>query len=89
MAAVDFDATASPVDMAAAVGLTQGRAFTGQNLSTVATLFVREAASMPAVTARAFRVEAGGTFTVKPNGSPVWCWTDDPAGCPVILDEAA
>ena len=88
MPAVDFDATASPVDMAAAVGLTQGQSYTGQNVSTVATLYVRPAAMAPAVTARAFRVEAGGSFTVKPNGSPVWCWTDDPAGCPVILDQA-
>ena len=88
MAAVDFDATATPQDVVAAVGLMRGRAYTAQNASTVATVYVREAATAPAPTGRAFRVEAGGNFTVKPTGSPIWCWTDDPAGCPVILAES-
>lgn len=89
MAAMDFDATNVPTDVVAALGLIAGTRYTGQNVSTTATLFVRETATAPAPGARAFRVEAGGNFTLKPDQSlPMFLWTDDPAGCPILLDEA-
>lgn len=39
-------------------------------------------------TDRSFRIEAGGNFILKPIGDPIWAWTDDAAGCPLILGEA-
>ena len=89
MPAVDFNATGTPTDIVAALSLSQGERYTGQNVSNTATLFVREATAAPAVTDRAFRVQSGGTFTLRPSGEPVWLWTDEADGCPVILAEAA
>ena len=84
---LDFDATETPADVVAALSLGQGVRYTCQNLSTVATLFVREQATQPPVTARAFRIESGGNFTLKPEGDPIWAWTDNHT-CPLILSEA-
>ena len=86
---MDFDATGTPADIVAALSLAQGERHTGQNVSNTATLFVREATAAPAVTDRAFRVESGGQFTLRPSGEPVWLWTDEADGCAVILAEAA
>ena len=89
MASRDFDATAVPQDVVAALSLTAGTRYQGQNASTTATLFIRETVVAPVTGDRAFRVEAGGAFTVGPEpGVAVWLWTDDPAGCPVIVGEA-
>ena len=89
MAAQDFDATNTPRDLVAALGLAAGTKYLIQNVSTVATLRVREAASAPAATARAFKVEAGGPLSIRPKaGQGVWLWTDDRGGsCPVIVGE--
>ena len=91
MAAIDVDVTVTPQDVVTVAGLTAGTPYQVQNVSTTATLFVREAVNAPAAGARGFRVEAGGNATIRPEaGAAVWLWTDDPAGrCPVILDEAA
>ena len=86
---MDFDATPVPVDVVAALGLTQDTRYSGQNVSGTATLFVREAAAAPAVTDRAFRIQSDGQFTLRPRGAPIWLWTDEPSGCPVIVGEAA
>ena len=86
---MDFDATGTPSDIVAALSLAQGTRYSGQNVSNTATLFVREAASAPAVTDRAFRVQSGGEFTLRPAGGPVWLWTDEADGCAVIVAEAA
>ena len=88
MASQDFDATGTPTNVVSALSLASGTRYTGQNVSTTGTLFVRESASMPNTTDRAFKVEAGGNFTFKVDVA-LWLWTDDDAGCPVILDEAA
>ena len=89
MPAMDFDATATPVDIVVDLNLQVGTTYSGQNVSTTATLFTRPSASPAAVGDRAFRVEAGGVFTLTPeSGVSVWVWSDDPAGCPVIVDEA-
>ena len=88
MPSQDFVARAAPADVVAALALDTGTRYTCQNVSTTATLFAREAATMPAVTDMAFRVEAGGNFTIKPDGTPIWMWTDN-GNCPVILDDAA
>ena len=85
---MDFDATQNPVDIVVAVGLAQDTIYSGQNVSGTATLYVREAATIPAVTDRAFRVESGGRFTLRPRGAPIWFWTDESAGCSVILSVA-
>ena len=89
MAAVDFDATETPRDVVAALSLTSGTAYTCQNVDVKATLFIREAATAPLVTDRAFRIESGGTFTLKIAADPIYLWTDDADGCAVIIEEAA
>ena len=86
---IDFDATGSPADVVSVAGLVQGTRYTFQNVGTIATLFIREQAAQPSpLTARAFRVESGGNFTLKSAGTPIWLWTDN-GTCPVILSEAA
>ena len=90
MAAVDIDATATPRDLVTVAGLAVGTTYSGQNLSTTATLFIRGAATAPDAGERAFRVEAGGAFTITAEaGAGIFVWTDDAAGCPLILDRAA
>ena len=86
---MDFDATLVPADIVAALSLTQDVRYSGQNLSNTASLFVREVASVPAVSDRAFRVQSGGEFTLRPSGEPIWVWTDEADGCAVIVGEAA
>ena len=88
MPSQDFMARAAPDDIVAALRLVNGTSYTCQNVSTIATLFVREAVAMPAATALAFRVEAGGNFNIKPDVTPIWLWTDN-GSCPVILDDSA
>ena len=89
MPSQNFDATGTPQDIAAALSLTVGTRYTAQNLSTTATLLVREAATVPDAGDRAFRVEASGHFTIKPDPAVgVYLWTDNGA-CPVLVDEAA
>ena len=85
---IDFDATDSPADLVAGASLASGERYTVQNVSTIATLFVREQAAQPSLSTRAFRIESGGTFTLRPTGTPIWLWTDNET-CPVILSEAA
>ena len=83
---MDFTATAVP----AALALQPGAVYDGQNVSNTATLFVREATSIPAVTDRGFRVESGGHFDVAgpwPGTAGIWLWTDE-AACAVILTVA-
>ena len=89
MPSQDFDATTTPQDVVAALSLTDGTRYTGQNVSTVATLRVRQATGAPAPTARAHKVEAGGSFTIEPMaGQGVFVWTDEAGGCAVIVTEA-
>ena len=82
---MDFDTTLVPADVVAALGLVQDTRYVCQNVSSTATLFIREQVAAPAVTDRAFRIESGGIFTVKQTGSAIWFWTDDSGGCPAIL----
>ena len=90
MPSMDFDATGTPADIVASLSLTPGTRYAGQNVSTTATAFIREAATAPAVGARAHKVEAGGQFTLNPlAGEGIYAWTDDPLGCPLIVTEAA
>ena len=85
MPAQDFIAQTEPTDIVAELSLSIGTAYSCQNVSTFATLRIREEIATPDATARAFRVEAGGAFQLKPEaGIPIWVWTDD-APCPVIL----
>ena len=86
---IDYDAGSDPTDIVAGASLTQGTRYTCQNVGTVATLYARIATAQPAVTDRAFRIAAGGEFTIRPSGTPVWVWTDDPNGCPLTLAEVA
>ena len=88
MASRDFDATGTPKEIVADLGLSLGARYQGQNVSTVATLRVREATVAPAATDRAIRIEAGGIFTIRPDGTNgIWLWTDEP-DCPVIVTPA-
>ena len=89
MAAMDFDATSTPEDIVSDLGLAVGTTYVGQNISTTATLFTRPSNTAVTVANRAFRVEAGGVFTLTPEtGVEVFVWTDDENGCPVIVDKA-
>lgn len=89
MASRNFDATTTPQDIANVLGLVDGRRYTGQNVSTTATLFARDAVAIPSVSMRAFRTESGGYFYFTPGGTTsLWLWTDDPAGCACIVTEA-
>ena len=85
---MDFDAAPVPVDVVAALGLAQDVLYSGQNVSGTATLYVRESATVPAVTDRAFRVESGGQFSLRPRGAPIWFGTDEGDGCAAILTES-
>ena len=84
MPALDFDATAVPADIVAALSLADGTRYFVQHVGTVGTLKFRETAVAPAPAARGFKIEAGGVGRVKPDGTPIWFWTDGP-GVPVIL----
>lgn len=89
MASRNFDATQTPRSIASVLGLPDGVDYVGQNVSTTATLFVRDAAVSPPRTMRAFRHESGGFFYFTPGGTTaLWVWTDDADGCPVIVTEA-
>ena len=87
MPAIDFDASDTPADIVAGAALTAGTDYTVQNVSTTATLFLREQTTQPAIGTRAFKIEAGSVFTIKPTGAPIWVWTDNTT-CPLIVAEA-
>ena len=89
MAARNFDAGVAPRDIVAALSLATGKRWTCQNVDVKATLRIRESATVPLVTDRAFRIESGGNFTIKIAAVPIFMWTDDPDGCAVIVEEAA
>ena len=89
MPSQDFDADQAPRNIAHVLSLSNRTRYTCQNVSGLATLFFRESAATPPASDRAFRIEPGGYFTLEPTGSPLWFWTDDPAGCPVVVTEAA
>ena len=86
--AVDYTVTTTPVDVVTALNLESGKAYYGQNLSTTATLFGRSQGPQPSLPVRAFRYEAAGDFEFTVGaGEKTWFWTDDPGGCPIILNE--
>ena len=89
---MDFNAGLVPADIVAALGLQWGPGYRLQNVGTGGTLFVRTAQAAPAVTDRAFRIESGGLFVLKPQAGasafalvPTWLWTDDRRGVAVIV----
>lgn len=88
MDALDYTVTITPIDIVAALSLSAGKAYFGQNISTGATLYGRPESTTPAASARAFRYESGGEFefTVA-AGEKIFMWTDDPLGCQLILNE--
>ena len=88
MAAMDFDATLVPRDIVAGLSLATGTRYTVQHVGVHGTMFVRESAAEPAPSARAFRVEAGVPVTIEPDGEPIWFWTDEPDGVPVLVNAA-
>ena len=92
---MDFNATGTPVDIVAALTLQWGPSYRLQNVGSGGTLFIRTATAAPAVTDRAFRIESGGLFVLKPQAGasafalvPTWLWTDDRRGVAVILTVA-
>ena len=86
---MDFTATRVPQDVVSVLGLALGKTFSCQNVSTLSSLFLREASNAPEVTALGFRIESGGDFRIKYSGDPIYLWTDDADGCAVIVTEAA
>ena len=89
MPSMDFTATLAPRAINVSLSLSLHVRYQCQNVSGLATLFFREATATPPATDRAFRIEPGGYFVLAPEGDPLWFWTDDPAGCPVVVTEAA
>ena len=87
MPAQDFDATRQPQDVVAALSLEAGKSYTCQNVAPFSSLFVREDTAAPSITARGFRVESGGVFTLKISADPIYLWTDN-STCAVIVVEA-
>ena len=85
---LEFDATQTPADLIAGAGLSIGATYTAQNLSLTADVLVRSAATAPDPDDRAFRVSPGGSFAIRPDGTPVWCWTES-GTVPLLLDVAA
>lgn len=93
MASVGFNATTVPNDLVPAAGLAVGTTYECQNLSTTATLFLRIVAPggmAPSLGDRAFKIQSGSPFQVRADraGEAIYLWTDDPDGCPVIVNEA-
>ena len=89
MASRNFNATGMPQSIRTVLGLVNGTDYVGQNVSASATLFLRDAAVRPQPNARAFRHETSGFFYFSPDGiTDLWAWTDDLAGCAVIVSEA-
>ena len=88
MASQDFDATETPQNIVSVLGLVIGTRYLAQNLSTINTLKFRESPGAPDASARAFRIESGGVFSLEPQtGVGFWIWSDDAAGCPVVVSE--
>ena len=89
MVSQDFDATMTPADVVAALSLERGTLYTVQNVDNRCTLRLRQAAAAPRASARAHRIEIGSYMTIRPNGTPIWLWTDEKRGCDVIVTPAA
>ena len=79
---MDFNATETPADIVAALTLQWGLTYSLQNIGSGGTLFIRTATAAPAVTDRAFRVESGGLFVLKPQAGA----SAIPAGPGLALD---
>ena len=88
MAARDFDATATPRDVVAALGLKTRTRYFVQNVAAAGTLYMRRQTGQPAATARALCMEPSGYghFEVD-TGEGLWVWTDEP-DVAVIIDDA-
>ena len=90
MTTLGFRASTAPADIVAALGMVAPVVYSVQNISAPpATLYVREGGPVPDAAAPAWRVESGGDLPLRYDGAPIWVWTDDAGGCPVILREAA
>ena len=92
MATHNLDVSTSPRSVATAIGfaLAVSRGTVDrieiQNVSTTATLFVREQVMPPTAGHRGRRVESGGVYETLLHGSAaIWVWTDDPGGCACVV----
>ena len=82
MAAQDFDATETPQDLVAALSLTASTTLRGAERDPPSRRcsVPRGRRQCQVQGTRAFRVEAGGPFTLKPAGDRRYgCWTDEAA----------
>ena len=85
---MDFDATQTPVDVVAALGSPKAPATPARMWTPWGLLYVREQVAVPVPTDRAFRIQSGGEFSLRPDAEAIWLWTDEPSGCAVILADA-
>ena len=90
MESKDYLVTPNPTDIVQALALAQDTRYSGQNISSTGTLYVRESATAPGPSDRFFKIEAGSFFALRPTGTGIWFWTDDPSGSiPIVIGEAA
>ena len=88
MASMDFDATDMPTDIVATLGLTDGTRYTVQNVDLIATLRLRQSATVPDADSRSHKVEAGASFIISPtSGEAIYVWSELER-CAAIVTEA-
>ena len=91
MATRDFLATPNPADLRGGLMLTDGQAYSLQNVSPDARVFVRWATgAAPTGVEAANQIPPGGTISITPtagDGESCWVWSD-PGGAMLIVNEA-
>ena len=90
MAARNVDATTTPTNIVAGLGLTVGTRYTIQNVDPAATVYVREAAVAPTGGAlRGFVLAPFVHATLVPDtGVGIWLWTGRADGAKLVIDES-
>ncbi len=84
MPSQDFDATREPQDLVVVLSLDEGTGYTVQVLG-LGSVYLREQVGEPDVTARGHVLQQADSWTITPQGDPIWCWTDDPDGSAMIV----
>lgn len=88
MTSRDMVLTTVAIDLVAALSLGVGMVYSVENLSTTATLLIREQRSQP-IGLNGAKTEAGSEALIQPGNEGIWCWTDDPSGvCPILVTPA-
>ena len=87
MPTLDFRATSQPQNIVAELNLRIGSNLVYQNIDRTASLHVRESDVAPPSGAAGFRLDPGQSYMAQISNSPIWVWTNDAAGCQLVLNE--